>query len=67
MKELRNKSKKPLSDTKTVSIRMPRAIHGKLLVSAKKDKRSLSAQCLIFLEQGVVHQLRRDSVFAEKV
>lgn len=50
-----NKSlKKPAKrqeDTKTVSIRMPRELHHKILRISQEEQRTLSGQCVFFLHK----------------
>lgn len=50
-----NKSQKKLEKrsnaTKTVSIRMPRELHHKILNQAKQQHRSVSGQCLFFIHK----------------
>lgn len=55
MKTLPNKLEKPLDDTKTVSIRLPRAIYVKLEKQANSQHRTISGQCRFILSKGVVH------------
>lgn len=45
------KQEKPQEDTKTVSIRMPRELHHKILLKSQEEKRSVSGQCVFFLHK----------------
>ncbi len=55
MKTLPNKLEKPSDDTKTVNIRLPRAIYAKLKKQATNQHRTISGQCRFILSKGVVH------------
>lgn len=45
------KQEKQQEGTKTVSIRMPRELHYKILRISQEERRTLSSQCVFFLHK----------------
>ena len=55
------KPEKPQEDTKTVSIRMPRELHWKILRKSQEENRSLSGQCVFFLNKVLTPHAEKHS------